>query len=55
MSKKNKTYQEPLDFNGGWSRGEAAHHISKKTTQQTQISKKAYTRKEKHKKDLTIS
>jgi hypothetical protein len=55
MSKKDNTYKEKLDFNGGWSRGEAAHHISKKTTQQTQKSKKAYTRKEKHKKDLTIS
>ena len=41
-----------LDFNGGWSVGEAAHHIGKKLTQQTIKSKKAYTRKRKHKKDL---
>jgi hypothetical protein len=52
---KKKTYQDKLDFNGGWSRGEASHHIGKKTTEQTLKSKKTYSRKEKHKKDLTIS
>ena len=52
---KKKTYQDKLDFNGGWTAGEAIHHIGKKTTQQTHKSKKTYTRKKKHKKDLTIS
>ena len=47
MSKKDK-----LDFNGGWSMGEAAHHIGRKLTTKTVKSKKAYTRKKKHKKDL---
>jgi hypothetical protein len=47
MSKKDK-----LDFNGGWSMGEAAHHVSKKLTTKTIKSKKSYTRKKKHKKDL---
>ena len=27
MHKKKKTYDSKLDFNGGWSMGEAAHHI----------------------------
>ncbi len=48
MDKKKKN-DDKLDFNGGWSPGEAAHHISKKMTQQTQKSKKNYTRKKKHK------
>ena len=48
MSEKNKK----LDFNGGWSMGEAAHHVGKKLTTKTVKSKKAYTRKEKHKKGL---
>jgi hypothetical protein len=48
MSKKRK-YDDNLNFNGGWSSGEAAHHISKKMTEQTVKSKKAYTRKKKHK------
>jgi hypothetical protein len=48
MSKKKK-YNDKLDFNGGWSSGEASHHISKKMTEQTVDSKKTYTRKKKHK------
>ena len=55
MSKKKESYQDELDFNGGWTRGEASHNIGKKTTEQTHKSKKAYSRKEKHKKNLTIS
>ena len=55
VMEKNKSYQDKLDFNGGWTRGEAAHHIGKKTTEQAIKSKKTYSRKEKHKKDLTIS
>ena len=55
MSKSKKTYDKELDFNGGWTIGEAQHHIGKKTTTETHKSKKQYTRKEKHKKDLTIS
>ena len=38
------------DFNGGWSSGEAAHHIGKKLTQQTIPDKTKYNRKRKHKK-----
>jgi hypothetical protein len=53
--KTNKTYQDKLNFNGGWSRGEAAHHIGRKTTERVVKSKKVYVRNEKHKKDLTIS
>lgn len=41
--------QDKLDFNGGWSPGEAAHHISKKMTQQTVPDKTKYSRKKKHK------
>ena len=52
---KKKTYQDKLDFNGGWTAGEASQHIGKKTTQKTHRSKKTYSRKEKHKKDLTNS
>jgi len=52
---KKTTYQDKLDFNGDWTRGEASHHIGKKTTERVHKSKKTYTRKEKHKKDLTIS
>ena len=54
MSKKKK-HKESLDFNGGWTSGEAAHHIGKKMTEQVVKSKKTYSRKEKHKKDLTLS
>lgn len=54
MSKK-KTYQDKLDLNGGWYVGEAARNIGIKTTEQALESKKVYTRKDKHKKDLTIS
>jgi len=38
-----------LDFNGGWTSGEAAHHIGKKMTEKVVKSKKVYTRKNKHK------
>ena len=48
MSKKKK-HDDNLDFNGGWSPGEAAHHISKKMTQQTVPDKTKYNRKKKHK------
>ena len=48
MNKKKK-HDDKLDFNGGWCAGEAAHHISKKMTEQTVKSKKTYTRKKKHK------
>ena len=48
MSKKKK-HDDKLDFNGGWSPGEAAHHISKKMTQQTVPDKTKYSRKKKHK------
>ena len=54
-----KTYDSKLDFNGGWSMGEAAHHIGKKTKEQTIPSKKLYKRTPKHKnrrdENLTIS
>jgi hypothetical protein len=49
MADKNKNKDE-LNFNGGWSSGEAAHHISKKLTQQTIPDKTKYSRKKKHKK-----
>ena len=49
MGNKEKRNDDKLDFNGGWSFGEAAHHISKKMTQKTIKSKKSYTRKKKHK------
>jgi len=59
MHKKKKTYDSKLDFNGGWSMGEAAHHIGKKTKEQTIPSKKLYKRTPKHKnkgdENLTIS
>lgn len=54
MGNKKKNNKQ-LDFNGGWSMGEAAHHVGKKMKEQVVKSKKTYTRKEKHKKDLTIS
>ena len=44
--------KKKLDFNGGWTMGEAAHHVRKKMTTKTVKSKKSYTRKTKHKKDL---
>lgn len=49
MGNKENRNDDKLDFNGGWSFGEAAHHISKKMTQKTIKSKKSYTRKKKHK------
>jgi hypothetical protein len=45
----NKKKNDKLSFNGGWSSGEAAHHISKKMTQQTVSDKTKYSRKNKHK------
>ncbi len=44
--------KKKLDFNGGWTMGEAAHHVRKKMTTKTVKSKKSYTRKKKHKKGL---
>ena len=46
---KKNSRNKDLDFNGGWSSGEAAHHISKKMTQQTVPDKTKYNRKKKHK------
>ncbi len=53
MAKKKKNIK--LNFNGGWTMGEASHHISKKMTVKTHKSKKVYNRKKKHKgnEDLT--
>ena len=48
MSNKKK-HDNKLSFNGGWSSGEASHHISKKMTQQTISDKTKYSRKNKHK------
>ncbi len=49
MREKKKTNK--LDFNGGWTPGEASHHIGKKLKGQVVKSKKDYKRKPKHKKD----
>ena len=38
--KGKKAYQKVLDFNGGWTTGEANHPIGKKSTQRTPASKK---------------
>ena len=48
---KVKKNMKKEDFNGGWSSGEAAHHIGKKLTQQTIPDKTKYNRKKKHKKN----
>ena len=48
MAKK----EQDKDVAGFRSIGEAAHHVGKRMTQQTVKSKKVYTRKKKHKKDL---
>ena len=48
MNKKKKD-DDKLNFNGGWTSGEASHHISKKMTQQTISDKTKYSRKNKHK------
>ena len=47
---KVKKNMKKEDFNGGWTSGEAAHHIGKKLTQQTIPDKTKYNRKKKHKK-----
>tara|TARA_Y100001937_G_scaffold116613_1_gene168782 strand:+ start:265 stop:483 length:219 start_codon:yes stop_codon:yes gene_type:complete len=41
--------KKELDFNGGWSPGEAAHHIGKKMKEQVVKDKTKYNRKKKHK------
>jgi len=41
--------KKKLDFNGGWTLGEAAHHVGKRMTAQTIRDKKKYSRKQKHK------
>jgi len=50
MAPKKKDKDKELDFNGGWTMGEAAHHVGKKMTQQTIPDKRKYNRKKKHKK-----
>lgn len=40
--------EKKLNFNGGWSMGEASHHTSKRMTQQTIPSAKIFSRKKKH-------
>ena len=50
MAKK----EQDKDVAGFRSVGEAAHHVGKRMTQQTVKSKKVYTRKKKHKKDLPM-
>ncbi len=52
---KSKKHTNDIEVAGFRNMGEAAHHVGKRMTQQTVKSKKTYTRKEKHKKDLTIS
>lgn len=52
---KKKKHIEPTEVAGFRNMGEAAHHVGKRMTQQTVKSKKVYNRKEKHKKDLTLS
>lgn len=49
MKRNKKRYE----FNGGWSKGEANHQIGMKNTEKVHRSKKAYTRKVKHKSSLT--
>ena len=49
-----KKKKRKLDFNGGWSHGEAAHHIGKKLTEKVVKSKKDYKRKSKHPKNWEI-
>lgn len=39
-----KKTQKKLDFNGGWTMGEASRQIGKKYSQQVVPSKKAYNR-----------
>ena len=52
---KKKKHTDDKEVAGFRNMGEAAHHVGKRMTQQTVKSKKTYSRKEKHKKDLTIS
>lgn len=47
MSKKKK--KENRDVAGFRSLGEAAHHVGKRMTEQTEPDKRKYTRKKKHK------
>lgn len=49
MRKNNKTY----NFNGGWSKGDANHHIGRKNKTKVHTDSKKYTRKQKHKSSLT--
>jgi hypothetical protein len=44
-----KKKDKELDFNGGWTMGEAAHHVGKKMKEQVIKDKTKYTRKKKHK------
>ena len=50
MTLKKKDKDKELDFNGGWTMGEAAHHVGKKMKEQVIKDKTKYTRKKKHKK-----
>jgi len=52
---KKKKHTESTEVAGFQNIGEASHHVGKRMTQQTIDSKKVYNRKEKHKKDFTIS
>jgi 1,4-dihydroxy-2-naphthoyl-CoA synthase len=53
MSKTHRD-KKVLDFNGGWTSGEAARQIGKKMTEKVVPSEKVYSRKNKSwKKDLT--
>jgi len=44
-----KKKDDKLDFNGGWTIGEAAHHVGKKMKEQVIKDKRKYNRKKKHK------
>ena len=47
---KNKNYQKKVDWDD-MTHGEASHHIGKKMTEKTHVSKKDYSRKGKSKKN----
>ena len=56
MGKTRKHIKDELDFNGGWSLGEASHHVGKRMQERVVKCKKAYKRKPKHRDgDLTYS
>jgi len=56
MGKTRKHIKDELDFNGGWSLGEASHHVGKRMKGQVIKCKKAYKRKPKHRdEDLTFA